>query len=604
MKLENYFFIFILFISFLGYSQNTTEKLDEIVITSSRIDLPFSKNSRTLKIITRKDIQNSTATNVADLLQQVAGIDVRRRGIDGMQSDLYIRGGSFDQTLILIDGFKTEDPQTGHHTMNMMIPLEDIERIEIIKGPAARIYGQNAFTGAINIVTKKASNSSVSISARAGSYNRKDVGVHFTDIFKKSSHQFHYSRNTSDGYRYNTDFDNQNYFLKSTFNPNKNPIEVLGILNERKFGANGFYASPSFTDQYEETQTSLIGVATTITNHNFILKPKVYWKRNQDMYVFLRNDPSFFRNLHISNKIGASLNTSYSSKFGITGVGVDIAKVSIVSNNLGNHNRTVITSFVEQRFKLLKDKLDVTPGIAINYFSDFKTHAFPGIDLGYTFSTNFKAYGNVGYTYRIPTYTDLFYKSPTTNGNPDLDPESAFAEELGFKYTRNNFRANVALFNRKSTDLIDYVKVNAADKWEPRNIRNVITQGFEVNLTYSYLIHNLVQDVELGYNFMNDNIHNIAIPFSRYSLNSIKHQVVVSYNSQFVSFLKQNVEYRFVERPDGTSYQVVDAKFMAVIKKIDLGITVNNIFNTVYSETNLVPMPLSNVVFSLNFNFN
>ena len=116
--------------------------------------MPFSENSRTITIISSETIKQSTATNVADLLQSISGIDIRRRGTDGMQSDLYIRGGQFNQTLILIDGFKTEDPQTGHHTMNMMIPLENIERIEIIKGPAARIFGQNAFTGAINIVTK------------------------------------------------------------------------------------------------------------------------------------------------------------------------------------------------------------------------------------------------------------------------------------------------------------------------------------------------------------------------------------------------------------------------------------------------------------------
>ena len=147
-----YLMLITLLISTFSFSQDNPkqEKLDSIIITSSRIDLPFSKNSRTITVISSEDIQKSTAANVADLLQSVAGIDVRRRGIDGMQSDIYIRGGHFNQTLILIDGIKTEDPQTGHHTMNMMIPLETIQRIEIIKGPAARVFGQNAFLGAIN----------------------------------------------------------------------------------------------------------------------------------------------------------------------------------------------------------------------------------------------------------------------------------------------------------------------------------------------------------------------------------------------------------------------------------------------------------------------
>jgi vitamin B12 transporter len=130
------------------------EQLDSVIISSSRIHLPFKENSRTITVISSKDIMESTATNVAELLQQVAGVDMRCRGVNGMQADLYIRGGSFDQTLLLIDGIKVEDAQTGHHTMNMALPLEVIERIEIIKGPAARVFGQNAFTGAINIVTK------------------------------------------------------------------------------------------------------------------------------------------------------------------------------------------------------------------------------------------------------------------------------------------------------------------------------------------------------------------------------------------------------------------------------------------------------------------
>ena len=158
MKIRSILLIVILFYAIQAKAQVDPVKrdtLNEVIITSTRIDLPFKDNSRTIQIITSKDIVNSAATNVADLLQQVAGVDVRRRGTAGSQADLYIRGGGFDQTLLLIDGIKMDDSQTGHHTMNAALPIEVIERIEIMKGPAARIFGQNAFTGAINIVTKK-----------------------------------------------------------------------------------------------------------------------------------------------------------------------------------------------------------------------------------------------------------------------------------------------------------------------------------------------------------------------------------------------------------------------------------------------------------------
>ena len=146
--------LFLLFFNVIISQQDTTD-LKEVVVSTTKLEIPFSKNFRTVKIISSDYIKNSPATNVSDLLQEITGIDVRRRGIGGVQGDLYIRGGGFDQTLLLVDGMKMDDAQTGHHTLNMILPLYLIERVEVIKGPAARIFGQNAFNGAINIVTKE-----------------------------------------------------------------------------------------------------------------------------------------------------------------------------------------------------------------------------------------------------------------------------------------------------------------------------------------------------------------------------------------------------------------------------------------------------------------
>lgn len=583
--------------------ENKVERLDEITITSSRIDVPFNKDSRTIIVISREDIQNSTANNVADLLQQYAGVDVRRRGINGMQSDLYIRGGSFDQTLVLIDGIKTENPQTGHHTMNMMIPIEIIERIEIIKGPAARVFGQNAFTGAINIVTKKHIETSLNAEISYGSFHTGSIALTGGLNLKKSSHLVHVSRHVSDGYRYNTDFENKNIFVKSKFNTSINSIDVIATFMERKFGANGFYASPDFKDQYEETQSSLIGVTSSFSKSNFKFKPKLYWKRGQDMYEFVRGKPEIYRNLHITNKTGGALDVAYNSNFGTTGFGIDIAKVYIASNNLGNHNRTMVTGFLEQRFQLFNNKLDITPGVALTYYSDFDFQAFPGIDLGYSLSDQFKLYGNIGYTYRIPTYTDLYYSSPTTLGNANLKPEKALAEEIGVKYNTKSITLNIALFYRDAKDLIDYVKINEDDKWQAENLAQVITKGFETEMQYRLSLLSFTQKLNLGYTFIEDDVLKQDIPFSRYSLNSIKHQVTANFDSQFLKYLRQNIAFRFVERADGTSYNIVDFKLTAMYKNLELSGMFNNVFNTEYTETNLVPMPKSNVLFALKYNF-
>ena len=606
MKKHIYFFVtaYLWAVNF-SFSQEEThvEELDSVVITSSRIDLPFKENSRTIQVITSETIQQSAATNLADLLQQVAGVDIRRRGANGMQADLYIRGGGFDQTLLLIDGIKVEDPQTGHHTMNIALPLEVIERIEIIKGPAARVFGQNAFTGAVNIVTKKNTENLVSLGVQGGSFGQKNAAITVGSKLEKSSHIVHYSRNTSDGYRYNTDFDNQNYFVKSSFNKNHAPIDFLATFSERKFGANGFYASSAARDQYEETQASLVAFSSTYKAVNLTLKPRVYWKRNQDMYVFVRQDPSIYRNLHISNKVGAEVNGSYTSKLGITGFGLDVAQVYLSSNNLGDRQRLMTTIFGEHRFQFLENNLDVTPGIAITYYSDFKFHAFPGIDIGYKINNQLKAYANIGYTYRIPTYTDLYYSNPTTLGNENLDPEEALTEEVGVKYTTGSFSADLVFFNRDSDNVIDYVKENEDDLWQATNIQELNTKGVEANIGYRMQLAGKDQQFSLGYTYLDEDLKQIEANFSRYSINSLKHQFIGTYHAEWIRNFDQTLVYRYSERSTGESYNVVDYMATFKLKAFEILMVANNIFNTEYSETNLVPMPKGNVLFGLKYNF-
>ena len=591
------FTILALFLMKCGLAQ-TVQPLDSITIKSSRIDLPFKENSRTISIITSETINESPAANLVELLQQEAGIDVRRQGIYGMQSDLYVRGGGFDQTLLLIDGIKVEDPQTGHHTLNIALPLEVIKRIEIIKGPAARIFGQNAFTGAINIVTK--SNDSIKNNAgfQLGSYNQQHAAATLGTRVGTTGLMGHASVNSSEGYRYNTDFNNQNFFVKSSFNTAANPIEVLATFSERKFGGNQFYAIDA-KEQYEETQSSLVGVSTTLQKGNLKLSPQLYWKRNQDMYLYIRNNPSVYRNLHISNKIGGQINAAYSSNIGVTGFGIDLAKVEMESNRLGHRNRWMGTLFVEHRFSFLDNALDVTPGVSVGYFSDFETNAFPGIDIGYTIDEHFRVYTNAGYTYRTPTYNDLYYVGSRDEGNENLVPEEAISQELGLKYFGDKISATVAFFNRDSDNLIDYTKDNEADKWKSNNLTSLNTRGVEVQLSAPFKLGQYNQSFNLGYTHLNEDLKAVRANFSKYIINSLNHHLTARLKSQFTKNLTHSFVYKFAERATGESYSVVDAQLKLLIPGLELTVTANNIFNTDYVETGIVPMPKGNVLFGI-----
>jgi iron complex outermembrane receptor protein len=578
------------------------DTLKEIIITSTRIELPFKKDSRTMTIINAETIQNSAATNVADLLQQVAGVDIRRRGTGGAQADLYIRGGGFDQTLLLIDGIKMDDAQTGHHTLNAALPIEVIERIEIIKGPAARVFGQNAFTGAINIVTKKQLKNPVAINAERGSFGQTNASATIGTTYSNSEFIAHIGALTSDGYRNNSDYNNYTYFLKGTFNKNKQPIEMIATFFDKKFGAENFYTTNPTFNEYEETQNSLVGFSTTFQTSTIKIKPRVYWRRGQDIFLLQRNNPAFYRNLHITNKVGVETNASFTSNAGITGFGVDVSRVSISSNNLGEHHRIMANVFLEHRFQFFNNQLDITPGVAITYFSDFKFHAFPGIDVGYQLSESIKIYGNLGTTYRIPTYTDLFYRDPVTVGNPDLQPEEAFSQEIGMKFNRGNFSGSMALFNRDATNLIDYIRSTSLESvFTATNIVEVVTKGFEFDANYTFKISEFYQKLTVGYSFLEDNIFNKNENLSRYSLNTLRHHFTTRFSSKFFKNISQNIIYKHAERTTGQRYNVWDASIILTLSEIDFTFTANNIFDADYIESGFVPMPGSNVLFGMRF---
>lgn len=581
-----------------------TDSLQEVVITSTRIDLPFKENSRTINIITSQDIKNSAAVTVVDVLQQVAGVDIRRRGTGGSQADLYIRGGGFDQTLLLIDGIKMDDAQTGHHTLNAALPLEVIERIEIIKGPAARVFGQNAFTGAINIVTKSALTNKVSINAETGSFGQLNGSATIGSELENSSHIIHAGKMTSEGYRNNSDYDNTKLFLKSVFNKTEQPIEMIATFFERKFGAENFYTTnPSF-NEYEETQNSLIAFTTKFKTEKFKIQPRIYWKRNQDIFLLRRFEPAFFRNFHISNKIGAEANASYTSKIGVTGFGIDMSKVYLRSNNLGDRNRFMTTLFLEHRFQFADNRLDITPGVAMTYFSDFKFNAFPGLDVGFDITNNLKAYGNIGFTYRIPTYTDLYYTDPRSNGNPDLEPEEAFAQEIGIKYNSNTFRASVSVFNRDAKNLIDYVRPNTTEEiYTATNITEVNTKGLEFETAYNFKLNNYNQTLAIGYSYLDDDILEQNEELSRYALNTLKHHFTTRLSSQLFKNVHQSIVYKYAERTTGQTYNVWDTSIVMKLQSLEFSITASNIFDADYIESGFTPMPPSNVLFGLRYSF-
>ena len=568
--------------------------LDEVVVSSPRIQLSIDQQSRSVTTLTAEEIEESGATTLIDVLSDVAGIELRSRGAQDVQSDIYIRGGGFDQVLLLIDGIKVVNPQTGHHTLNAIIPIEMIERVEILKGAAGRVYGQNAFSGAINIVTKKSPSESLNVVLSGGSFDYKKVALFGTDQGESSNHTVYAEGVSSDGYRYNTGYDNQSYFWKSIWQTDQEPIELLASFNNRSFGANGFYASPTFTDQFEATQSSLLGLTTSI-NGNWHIKPKLYWKRGQDEFILFKNDPSIYRNMHITNKLGVEVNATKKHALGTTGIGFELAHVSIRSNNLGEHARTLAHGYLEHRF--VSNRWDVTPGFSVSHYTDQDTFFYPGIDIGFQFNDDMRLFFNSGYTYRIPTYTDLYYNDPTTLGNESLLPEKALSTELGFRHRQNNWKLSLTLFQRDAKNYIDYVVLAGDERWQATNIDQILSQGGELDVVVNVSPHRFA----MGYAYLKDDVNGISSALSRYAINSRKHHFFTRLTLKWSSSVTSSLSYRYAEQDSGYNYNVVDANMAYVKGRIKLSISAYNILNAAYTEQNMVPMPKGHALLSLLF---
>jgi vitamin B12 transporter len=568
--------------------------LDEVIVSSPRIELSMGQQSRSVTTITAKEIAESGANTLIDVLSDVAGIELRSRGAQDVQSDIYIRGGGFDQVLLLIDGIKVDNPQTGHHTLNAILPIEMIERVEVLKGAAGRVYGQNAFSGAINIVTKTPSTEDLKVTLSGGSFDYQKAALFATDQRESSSHTLYAETISSDGYRYNTDYYNQNYLWKSSWKTDQEPIELLASFNNRRFGANGFYASPTFTDQFEATQSSLLGLTTSI-NGNWHIKPKLYWKRGQDEFILFKNDPSIYRNMHITNKLGAEVNATKKHALGTTGIGFELAHVSIRSNNLGEHARTLAHGYLEHRF--VSNRWDVTPGFSVSHYTDQDTFFYPGIDIGFQINGDSRLFFNSGYTYRIPTYTDLYYNDPTTVGNESLIPEKALSTELGFRHRQNNWKLSISLFQRDAKNYIDYVVLAGEERWQATNIDQILSQGGELDVVLNSNSHKF----SVGYAYLKDDVDGVSSALSRYAINSRKHHLSTRWTLRWNSLITSSISYRYAEQDSGYYYNVVDANMAVVKGRVKLSLSAHNILNADYTEQNLVPMPKGHALLSLQY---
>lgn len=584
------------------------QALDTVIIHENRIEASFGKQNRNMQVLDRKQIATMPVKSTAELLAYVAGADFRQRGPNGTQADISIDGSTFDQVLVLVNGVKMSDPQTGHHMMNLPIPISAIEQIEVLRGPAAMVYGVNALAGAINIVTRIPLQNEVSAQVYAGSNLQTDTasgdtyygwGAQASASFagKQQSHILSVAHDEGNGYRYNTAYKATRLFYQNRIVLNsKNSIDAMGAYIHNDFGANGYYAAPVDANSTETVQTAMGSIAYTLKpNSKLMIRPRVSYRYNNDDYIFVRQNPSLYHNIHETNVVTGEVQSSYTMRKGTVGMGVEYRNEDINSTNLGKRNRNNTGIYAEYKH-YFNDKLNAGLGVYANYNSDYGWQAFPGLDAGYRFLPKWKVFVNASMGQRLPTYTDLYYKGPTNIGNTSLQPEHAKYAEGGLQYNGNLLFARAAYFYKNNTDFIDWVRATTLDPWQPQNFQSVYTNGISGQVTYQLSKHLALSDkyvinLQGNYTYLSPVIETPNNAISKYAVEALRHQAIASVRSMLWNKLQLNANVRYLYRINANDYTLVDARVAYRIKQFNIYADVNNILDTKYREASVIQLP-------------
>ncbi len=627
---HSYYLLVLLLISFSFpvFSQSDTVNIDQVEITSSRIPSLYSESSRIVNIITKEQINNAAVKDIHDLLKFAVGVDCRQRGVDGVQSDISIRGGTYDQVLILLNGIPLNDPQTGHHTLNLPVDIQNIQKIEVLEGPACRIYGPNAFSGAINIITGNDLDKNLVLSLHGGEHNLMGGFLSYAQQYKNIHNYISFSRKKSDGYTSNTDFDITQFFYQSAMKLNNAKIDFQAGYTDKAFGANSFYSS-KYPNQFENTKTTFLGLKLNAKHGIIDAMYNIYWRRNQDRFELFRNNidaPNWYKNhnYHLTNSIGGNFNYSLKSKLGKTAFGGEFRNEGILSNVLGEalndtvsvqgesnalytrgHARQNISFFIEQSYNI--KNFTASAGLLANWNSDFDWKAYPGIDFSYQITKKIKFIGSVNESMRVPTYTDLYYSSATNIGNPNLKPETSLTYELGAKYLGNAIDFHLVAFRREGKNLIDWVKYPDSTKWESKNITKVNTNGIEVSANVNCLKltknkHFFIDNFSLSYSYLDaTKVENAFV--SKYVMDylvhkadfSLKHKIYKNFFAVWnLSYQDRNGTYLEYETGNEKKYLpilLVNPKIVWQYHSLQTYVEASNILNTDYYDYGNIKMP-------------
>ena len=604
-------------------------ELEEVTVSAEAPPDVFAPIGRTITQVQKIEIERAPVQNLVDLLNFIPNVDLRQRGPLGAQADISIRGSSFDQTLILLNGINITDPQTGHYSLNLPIDLESVEKIEVLEGSAARIFGNNALGGVVNFITGTQPTNTMKASVAGGQYGFYRASLAGTAHTRRTTHHLAVSRTASDGYTHNTDFKNTMAFLQNKLNNSVVPLDLQVGFTQKDFGANSFYGA-RWRDQHELLHTFFTALKTDVTTGRLSISPSVYWRRNHNQYTLIRDNPDFYRNFHFTDICGANIITSLPNRFGRASAGILFSAERIHSNNLGlpmggdtirkgarwynkTDQRANISAYIEQNLHI--GNWSASLGVLANhnnYTGAIK--AYPGIDVAFRPNDMLRIHASANRAMRLPTFTDLYYTSPDHMVNPDeLKPERSTEYELGTRITLSSWNFNVVYFYRTVSDAIAWVRDPVEQKSYTNNFTTVTFHGISTGGRWDlrrYAGEDFpVQWLAANYSFMHGDrsapsqyVSEYEMTYLRHKLNfSVTHRIFEKVNAHWQicwqdrngGYLQYNVENSVfdTEQTPFKSFWKIDLRICRQTERLNIFVEASNLGNSQQRDFGNIALP-------------
>jgi len=581
---------------------NYSLDLEKIVVTASKIEQLYKYSTQNISIITSKDLESTIIDEITEALDLLPSVDILEYGSTGSTRSVHTRGASSSQVLTLIDGRPVNTPRDGETDFNQ-IPLSNIERIEVLRGPASSIYGANAIGGVINIITKSGTqNLQTELFSKFGSFNTKHTYLTHSYKIKNFDYLFAYDYLTSHGHRDNSDYLSNNVNTKFGYQFNKdNRIIVSSGYYNSEVGTPGLISNPDLDDRQEafKKYLDLTYSGKLLEGQNILLK----LFHNFDRLEFIETFEPMDKDTHQTKVYGldAQISQTFFDIFR-TAIGTTFQENRLNSSSSGKHTYNLKGAYFESETDFLKQGT-LKFGARWDDYSNFGDRISPSISCNFWLFDTFKLHALAAKSFRAPTFNDLYWPREEyfwegisvggVEGNANLGPEKAISYEAGISgYLFNKFKTDITLFKTKLEDLIEW-SVDNNWWWRPQNVSSATIKGLEFETEFVFKEY-----LKANFNYTYLEAKNTST--KRWLIYRPRHlyklKFVYSPSPKFDVGLSTIYKTKRFANADNTVYLkhycVLNLNFTYKINKnMQIDFEVNNIFDRIYQEERDYPVP-------------